>query len=159
MPFLTGACATHPLFKRTETVQEQKLIIPEQRTVEAVGTNQVEVITPSIAITNYTTNVVVRVNPYWESAIRTVKEMNSNLNPTPSVTPINWLLGGLSAVLASVAAAKTRKASLVPTLVQAIEASGFQGVKAKAAAISKDHGNSDLLHKVVKQLTDSPQAD
>jgi len=154
---LTAGCGTMKNFTqplvRTEKVEQVVTTVPAQTNHVTVGTNIVEVITPATSVTNFTTNVIYSVNPRVEQAITTLRELNSNLNPTPTAPFISLALAGLSTILGIFAKVKSDKAKLLPAVIQGVELANNPDVKQNIQRIAQTLGLEDKLNKVVNDVT------
>lgn len=154
---LVAGCGTvknlsQPLV-RSEKFEQVVTTVPAQTNHVTVGTNIVEVIVPAASVTNLMTNVVFTVNPRVEQAISTLRELNSDLNPTPTAPFISLALAGLSTILGIVAKVKSDKAKLLPAVIQGVELANNQDVKQNIQRIAKTLGVEDKLNKVVNDVT------
>lgn len=163
-PFVT---TTNIVPARVEIVSPGETNVTETAVVSADGvTNIVREVTITAPAyrTNYVTNLVTVVNPKLQGAIDTAREINSNLNPTPSAPFVNLGLAALSGVLAFVARLKTTKAAraaadaaqkneLLETVIAGVEAAKSPEVKAKISEVSTLWGNRAALHAKVKELS------
>lgn len=163
-----SGCAGGPLFVREQQVERITHTLPAVTNTVQVVTNTVTVIQdrpvtnwltnvvveiiPPATFTTYATSTIVRVNPTVERTLEGAKQLNE-LNPTPSAPIVNLALGGLSAVLALVARAKTRQASVIPALIAGVEALNSTEAKAAVRRRAEDAGVQPILHELVQRHT------
>lgn len=163
----TGKAAFNP-FRRTTNVVETVTLKPAQTNTVVQGTNVLVTIIPAAPLTNYTTNIVVEVNPAFGATIETAKTINGALNPTPTAPFVNIGLSALAGVLGLIAAWKQKAANRALAAHQETNAvleavvTGIEVIKDPAARllakqsvtqISDSWGRRDLVKQHVDALT------
>lgn len=113
--FLATGCGTikravgQP-FVRTTNVTERVVVTPETVTYQTNGNAVAVTVVPASAVTNWTTNILVTVNPAVGRTLETVQTVNA-FNPTPAKPFVDIGVYALTGLLGLIAAWKTRKAN------------------------------------------------
>jgi len=106
--------------------------------------------------TNYLPQITVTVAPPVARTFETLQTVNAAV-PSPWQLPIQVGLGGLSALLASIAAAKTRRANqnqdLLNTVIAGVETAGLPAVKTSIANVASLKAQGALLDSHVQNVT------
>lgn len=149
-------CDLDPIQQET-VVMAQAVAIPEQSATVTNGNAISTVIIPATVSTNYTTNVVARVNPSWTSTIQTVQALNSVANPTPFAPLVNLALGGVAGVLGLIVRAKNREITagqaIIGAVIDGVEKVNDPRVKEAIRAAAQNAGVQPDLHSAVKGRT------
>lgn len=169
---LTG-CSTLQAVKRqpfVATTNAVPTVIEIPATTNIVvspdGAGTIEVVTPAKTITNWSTNIVVEVNPTITSGIDGARTINRLANPTPAAPLVDLGLYALSGILGIVATWKTRKLQraqdqlsqtneLLDTVIAGVETAKDQKTKDAIKEFSQLWGTRTALHNKVQQVTRS----
>lgn len=154
-----GSAPLAPIVQRTNIVENLITTPATTNTVATPSGEIVAVITPSVTVTNWQTNIVSEVNPLWQQTITGARAVNSTLNPTPTAPFVNIGLSILSGGLAWFAAfqnkRRARESGLVNTLIAGVEASKNPEVKQAIKETSVLFGKDRELTERVRVVTTS----